>query len=379
MIVSLSANSCWYLYNFRKNTITSLIQAGYEVTCIAPPDQYATKLIKLGCKHQPIALFPDGTNPIQELVSLLKLRALLKKLKPAIYLTFNPKLNIYGGIASRTLKINHIANISGLGSLNNKNIIIKIIYFFLYRLSLSSSKHIFFQNNHDKKIFCNFKIVNPSRASRLMGSGVDLQKFSYQMMPPTPPTKFVFVGRLIEQKGVRAYVKAAQRLMDKYPKRAEYSIIGILEPTHSKRAITVNELNDWENKHNIRYRGASDDVASDVAINHVIVIPTSYSEGVPRVALEGASVGRLVIISDLPGCRETVEEGVTGFLCNPKKIDSIFDAMETALNLEEAAKIKMGAAARSRMEALFNEEHNIEAYLSQIKCNTSGPTLNSSE
>ena len=367
MFIALSANSCWYLYNFRKNTIRTLIAEGNKVICIAPEDQSTSKLIELGCIHQPTFLSANGINPLSELKTLYQLHALLRSLRPDVILTFNPKLNLYGGIAAKALKIRHIANISGLGTLNDLGLVLRTLSLFCYRIALSSSKHVFFQNDRDKDLLCKLKIVNPSKTSRLMGSGVDLQQFHFREMPPAHQTRFVFIGRLIEQKGVRRYVEAARILQEKYGSAVRFSIIGILENPTSKRAITKIELDTWEKIHNIQFRGTSDNVASDVAEDHAVVIPTTYSEGVPKVALESASVGRIVIISDLPGCRDTVEDGVTGFLCAPTQTNSIVEAMEQTANLDAESKIRMGRGARLRMQKLFDEKHNIEAYLAQIR------------
>ena len=364
----MSANSCWYLYNFRKNTISALISSGAKVICIAPKDRYAYNLIELGCLHHPISMTADSTNLWRELKSLRNLHLLLKRIKPAILLTFNPKLNIYGGISARSLKIRHIANISGLGALNDGGSIMRTAYMTLYKIALHSSEHIFFQNERDKELLCNSKVVRPSKTSRLMGSGVDLQRFEYKPMPPSPPIRFVFIGRLIEQKGVRAYVEAAQRLQEKFSSTVQFSIIGIIENSSSKRAITKDDLYVWEHEHNIRFRGATDDVANAVAEDHVVVLPTIYSEGVPKVALESSAVGRIVITSDLPGCRDTVEDGLTGFICDPMNITSIVDAMELAVELGDSSRAQMGQAARLRMQELFDEEDNIKDYIKRIQC-----------
>ena len=367
MIIAMSANSCWYLYNFRKNTISALISSGAKVICIAPNDRYADDLIKLGCIHHPISMTADSTNLWRELKALRDLYVLLNRIRPAILLTFNPKLNIYGGISARSLKIRHIANISGLGALNDGGSIMRFAYMTLYRIALHSTEHIFFQNNRDKDLLCNLKVVRPSKTSRLMGSGVDLQRFGYKPMPPSPPTRFVFIGRLIEQKGVRAFVQAAQRLQEKFSSTVQFSIIGMIENSASKRAITRDDLYIWEREHNIRFRGATDDVANAVAEDHVVVLPTIYSEGVPKVALESSAVGRIVITSDLPGCRDTVEDGLTGFICDPENIASIVGAMELAVGLGESAKTQMGQAARLRMRELFDEKDNINEYLKRIR------------
>lgn len=367
MTIGMSANSCWYLYNFRRNTIKALLAANHTVVCIAPEDNYTNKLVQLGCTHQSLKLSDTGTSPLSELRSFIQLRAILRKIKPSILLTFNPKLNIYGGLAAATLRIHHIANISGLGSMNNRKRITRLAYLTLYKVALYSSKHIFFQNDRDQNLFCRFRIIDPSKASRIMGSGVDLIHFNYQRMPPAPPTRFVFIGRLIEEKGVRAYVEAASRLQKKYGAALEFSIIGILQTSSSSRSINASDLARWEREKNIKFRGAFDNITEALATDHVVVLPTTYSEGVPKVALEGASLGRIVITADLPGCRDTVEHGKTGFLCDPTQINSICNAMEQALNLDADARTLMGKAARLRMENLFNEKQNIEAYLTQIE------------
>lgn len=362
----MCANSCWYLYNFRKNTIQTLIGNGHEVACIAPPDQYSMKLSRLGCTTLPLKLSANGVNPIQELKSICQLRKILKDFQPAVLLTFNPKLNIYGGLTAKSLRINQIANISGMGTLNNSHPLKKTLYYGLYKIALKTANHIFFQNERDQDTLCRRNVVDKSRTSRLMGSGVDLQRFTYRPLPPPNPINFVFIGRLIEEKGVRKYVEASIRLKKKYGDKVRFSIVGIIESSTNKRAITKEELKAWNDNSGIVYCGHSDHIAEILTHEHIVVLPSTYSEGVPKVALEGAAAGRIVITSNISGCRETLVNGVTGFHCDPHSIDSIVNAMERPINMTIPAMQKMGLAARKRTRQLFDERNNIEAYLEKI-------------
>ena len=367
MKICFCANSCWYLYNFRKNTIRHLVASGFEVVCIAPFDNYADKLVSLGCVLIPWNLDPKGINPLKELSALTKLFYLVKGINADIFLSFNPKLNIYGGLIFRFLKRKQIANISGLGVMNGKNFLVRMFYLILYRFSLKKAHHVFFQNERDKDLFASWNIVAPQRTSRLMGSGVDLVKFSYAPIPPAPPTKFVFIGRLIEEKGVRLFIKAFSKLKEKHGSVVAGSIVGILEKKDVRGAIKLKELEDWQDKLGVSFRGASDNIDKILPSEHFVVLPTFYAEGVPRTALEASAVGRGVITTRLPGCSDAVLDGITGYLCEPKSVTSLFEAMDAAVSSSESEKARMGNAARHRMEEHFNEEQNIMRYMEVIR------------
>lgn len=366
MKICFCANSCWYLHNFRRNTIKRLLDAGEEVFCIAPVDRYADELVALGCTHLPWAVDPKGTNLFREVAALIKLSDRIKEANADVILTFNPKVNIYAGLICKVWNKKQVANISGLGVMNGKGYLARMFYFSLYRFSLGQAHHVFFQNERDRDLFLDWSVIASSRTSRLMGSGVDLRKFVYASMPIAPPTKFVFIGRLIEEKGIRLFVEAYSRLKEKHGSAVDGSVVGILEERGVRGAIQPSELKEWQDKLGVLYRGASDSVEKLLPLEHFVVLPTFYAEGVPRAALEASAVGRAVVTTRLPGCTDAVVDGVTGYLCKPNDVDSLFTAMDAAASSSSSERTRMGTAARSRMEKYFDEEQNIARYLDVI-------------
>jgi len=250
--------------------------------------------------------------------------------------------------------------------MNGKGYLARMFYFALYRLSLGQAHHVFFQNDRDRDIFLDWSVIASSRTSRLMGSGVDLKKFVYASMPMAPPVKFVFIGRLIEEKGIRLFVEAYSRLKEKHGSAVDGSVVGILEERGVRGEIQPAELKEWHDELGVLYRGASDSVEKLLPLEHFVVLPTFYAEGVPRAALEAAAVGRVVITSRLPGCADAVVDGVTGYLCEPNDVDSLLTAMDAAASSSLSERARMGTAARSRMEKHFDEEQNIARYLDVI-------------
>lgn len=363
--VVISVNTAWNLWNFRAGLIRALIEEGHEVIAIAPNDEYAERVSSLGCNFIALPMDNKGTNPFKDAVLLWRYWRLLYSLRPDVFLGFTVKPNIYGSLAARIFGISVINNIAGLGSVFNKNNWLTVLVQLLYRLALSRSTKIFFQNQDDLVAFVDHGFVNPNLAERLPGSGVNLEKFKPQNSNRNDTqVKFLLVARMLWEKGVGEYVQAADELIQKNP-NARFSLLGFLD-VKNPNAISRDQMDVWINNNNIDYLGMSDDVQNVMSQYDVIVLPSKYKEGTPRSLLEAAAMAKPIVTTNTPGCRDVVDDGVTGFLCVPGDANDLSRAMGLILNMTPDERRAMGYRGRLKAESMFDERLVIKKYLQSI-------------
>ena len=362
--VVLAANSSWNIVNFRAGLIRALRDAGYEVVVVTPADPASSeRMDALGVDWRPVAIDRSGLNPFADLRLLNEYRRIFREVQPIAVLGFTIKPNIYGAIAARRLRIPMIANVSGLGTVFIKRGLLLSLVTILYRAALRSAAIIFFQNPDDRQMFIDRRIVRPEQARLLPGSGVDLDRFRPQPLPDWPLT-FLFVGRLLADKGVREFVNAARALRDELP-GAKFQILGPLD-SQNRTAIPEEEVQRWVAEGCVEYLGATEDVRPAIAAATAIVLP-SYREGLPRSLLEAGAMGRPLIATDVPGCREVVIEGETGFRCEARTSASLANTMKKLAILPDQDRKLMGQSARARVEQSFSEKVVIDAYLDALE------------
>jgi glycosyltransferase involved in cell wall biosynthesis len=365
--IAIAINSSWNIYNFRSGLVRALVGAGYEVLAIAPADAHSERLAELGCRFVPIRMSARGTSPAEDARLFLDYRRILKEHRPAAFLGYTIKPNIYGSLAAHSLGIPVINNIAGLGVAFLKRGPFQTFVRALYRTALRRSRTVFFQNPDDRALFVAAGLVPEERTRLLPGSGVDLTRFA----PSAPggqshrPFIFLLVSRLLRSKGIAEYVAAAEAVRARHT-GTEFRIAGIIEKGHPE-AIGEDEILRWSAEGTIRYLGALDDVRPAVREADAVVLPTFYPEGTPRALLEAAAMGKPLIATDVPGCREVVSEGVNGFLCEPQSARSLAGAMIRMLGMSEEDVRAMGAASRRRAEAEFDERIVISRYLEAIE------------
>ena len=351
----ISANTTWYVFNFRARLIRTLLEQGFAVTVVAPADDYVQRVEALGAKHIDLPM-AGGANPIQDAWLIVRFWQLLGRHRPAILLSFTPKPNIYGALTARLRGIPVVANIAGLGqAFANENWLRHMIKW-LYRLALRRAP-VFFQNLEDQAQFVTEHLVDRDRTERLPGSGVDTEYFSPRAgrtvlgreknLPIEKPFTFLMVGRLLRDKGVAEYVEAARQL------RADtdnvlFHLLGFVDTRHPN-GITHNDIQSWERDGIIDYLGHSDDVRTYYAQANCVVLPSYYREGVPRTLLEAASMGLPVITTNTAGCRDAVEDGVTGLLVRPRDVDDLVSKMREMVHMTDYSRQRMGSQGRSRM------------------------------
>lgn len=361
--VVISGNSSWNIVNFRVPLIRALEQAGFEPVIVAPVDPSAEdRMQALGVRRIVANIDRSGLNPVKDLGLLGLYARVFGQVRPAVYLGYTIKPNIYGCFAARLCRVPAIPNISGLGTAFIRGGLLGRVVSGLYRLALGGAGVVFFQNAEDMALFVDRKLVSAKQARLVPGSGIDLDQFAPAPFPPGH-FRFLLIARLLGDKGVREFVEAA-RLLKAEGVDASFALLGPLDPGN-RTAVSQAELDSWIADGTVEHLGETADVRPFIADSHAVVLP-SYREGLPRVLLEGAAMGRPLIATDVPGCRDVVEEGINGFLCSARDPASLAASMRKMLDLSPEQRTAMGQAGRARVQARFSEALVIGAYLAAI-------------
>lgn len=364
MRIIIATNTAWNLINFRSGLIRALVSQGHEVIAVAPIDKYARKLTALGCRYLPLPMDNNGTHPGRDLLLLWRYYRLMGSLRPNVFLGYTIKPNIYGSLASRLAGVATINNIAGLGIVFNNEGPLNQLVRKLYRIALARSHKVFFQNDEDKQFFVSNRLVSQAIADRLPGSGIDLKRFTPSPMPERPVVRFLLIARMLWDKGVGEYVKAA-RMLKRRGVDAECCLLGFLD-VQNPAAISKQQMDDWVQEGVIRYLGMSDDVREEIAQTHCIVLPSFYREGTPRTLLEAAAMARPIVTTDSVGCRNVVDDGVNGFLCQPKNPSDLAAKMALIVTMSSAERTSMGLRGREKVEREFDEQIVIRKYLEAV-------------
>ena len=372
MKVLIALNSAWNLLNFRSGLIKALVSQGHQVVLAAPADEHVPALTALGASFVDLPMRSHGTNPLADLWLLWRFVRLLGSERPDVLLTYTAKPNVYGSLAAHWLGIPVVNNIAGLGAVFIREGWLARLLEGLYRLALTRSRRVFFQNPDDEQLFLLKGLVRLGQTALLPGSGVDLKRFqpvplpcaqSANKQPGQRQFVFLMVARLLGDKGVYEYAQAAGLLRDRYP-WAEFALLGFLDKSNPN-AVTPERLSAWVRSGVLSYWGSSSDVRSELAQADCVVLP-SYREGTPRTLLEAAAMGRPLIATDVPGCREVVCDGVNGLLCKPKEAADLARQMEAILCMPQQRIQKMAEASRQWVQARFDEQIVIEQYRQAI-------------
>jgi len=364
MRIIIGTNTAWNLINFRSGLIRALVSQGYDVIAVAPIDKYAQKLTELGCRYLPLPMDNKGTHPGRDLLLLWRYYRLIRSLRPNVFLGYTIKPNIYGSLASRLAGVTTINNIAGLGIVFNSDGPLNLLVRKLYRIALARSHKVFFQNDEDQLLFVSNRLVAQAIADRLPGSGIDLKRFTPSPMPERPVVRFLMIARMLWDKGVGEYVEAA-RMLKQRGVDAECCLLGFLD-VQNPAAISQQKMDDWVQEGVIRYLGMSDDVREEIAQAHCIVLPSFYREGTPRALLEAAAMARPIVTTDSVGCRNVVDDGVNGFLCQPKNASDLAAKMALIVTMSSAERASMGQRSREKVEREFDEQIVIRKYLQAI-------------
>lgn len=358
--ILILANKDITLLYFRKELIEKLVAEKNDVTVCFPKSDKVNEFINMGCKFIDIKMDRRGTNPVKDMGIIFNYLKILKETKPDIVLTFTIKPNLYGGFACRIKKIPYIANITGLGTaLQNEGLLQKLTIF-LYHIAFKKIKCCFMQNEDNMKFFEKHKIADGKR-KLLPGSGVNLEKYKLLEYPKeSDDLEFLFIGRIMKEKGIDLYIEIAKYIKSKY-KNTKFHVIGYCEQDYE------GILEDLQKEGIIIYHGKQDDMIPFYKLSCCTIHPTYYPEGMSNVLLESAASGRPVITTDKPGCREIVDEGVTGFIVKPQDMEFLKIAVEKFINMPYEEKVNMGLAGRRKVEKEFDRNIVVNKYINEIK------------
>jgi glycosyltransferase involved in cell wall biosynthesis len=359
MKVLVLTNSIKGLYNFRRELISRLMEEGAEITISAPEIEDVPYFKRIGCKLLNTTINKRGTNPITDVRLLLEYLKIVRTEKPNVVLTYTIKPNVYGGIISRLSKVPYIPNITGLGSAVEKKGFLQMITLLLYKVALKNATYTFFQNNENKNRLINKGIIK-GNYKVIPGSGVNLQHFYYMDYPNTGKIEFLFIGRIMKEKGIDQYLEVAEFIKNKYPNTV-FHIIGSCEEGYQRT------IEDMVRKGTVLYHGRQDDVREFHKIAHCTIHPTYYPEGMSNVLLESAACGRPVITTDRAGCKEIVEDGINGFLVEQRNSKDLIDKVEKFIQLNNRSREEMGIAGRKKVEREFDRQFVINEYIDIIK------------
>lgn len=354
MKVLILSNLISYTYNFRKELIDALVARGDEVTVVADNDD-DNKSKDLGCRIIEVPFDGKGTDIKKEIKLLSTYRRILKEERPDAVLSFTIKMNLYGGIACRLLKVPYYPMITGLGELEKTGKLQKILLM-MHKFVMPKAKCIFFQNESNRQFFHDYKI-RIEKSVVVPGSGINLNKFTLSEYPEEKPLSFAFIGRVTKAKGIEQYLDAAEFFKDR---GFMFYVAGKCDAEYEKR---IEKL-DAETV--IKYMGNLSDTRPLMNKVHCVVVPTYHPEGMNNVLLESSATGRPAICTKRVGCTEIVDENITGFFCEAKNSEDLRNAIEKFSDLPYEKKKAMGLAARNKTEKSFDRNIVVKAYLDNV-------------
>ncbi len=357
MKVLFLSNGSHGLYGFRKELITELMKT-HTVSLFTRFSGNEKELLEMGCELFEAKMDRRGVNPITDLSLFLQYKKIIEQLKPDLVITYTIKPNIYGGLACRLKKVPYAVNITGLGTAFQKEGVLKKLVVTLYKLALKKAKVVFFENSGNKQIITDLKICQEAQCKVLNGAGVNLETYQLQPYPKCETTHFLFIGRIMKEKGVDELFSAMERLISD-GENCVLDMVGGYEEDY-ERVISKYETFGW-----LKYHGYQKDVRPFINAAHCFVLP-SWHEGMANTNLESAASGRALITSNIPGCKEAVIDGVSGLLCESQNADSLYLAMKKFLTLSFEERKKMGIAGRKHMEDVFDKRKVVKETIEKL-------------
>ncbi|OME65260.1 glycosyltransferase family 1 protein [Paenibacillus odorifer] len=347
------------IYNFRRELVERLLHEGYEVYISSPYGERIDDLVAMGCVYIEASIERHGTNVFKELKLISYYKRIIRDVNPKMVLSYTIKPNIYGGMACKSLNVPYIANITGLGTAVENAGIMQKITINLYKIAFKKINCLFFQNTENMQFFVDNNIVL-DRHRLIPGSGVNLEHFQVLDYPSDETIEFVFISRIMKEKGIDQYLEAAEYIRNKYP-NTRFHVCGFCEEAYEEK------LKQMQEKGIVYYHGMQRDIRIILEKTHCTIHPTYYPEGMSNVLLESAASGRPVITTNRSGCREIVDDGVNGFIVEQQNSKDLIEKIELFLAISLEDKIKMGMAARKKVENEFDRQIVINAYVEEIK------------
>ena len=348
------------LYNFRRELIDRLLSQGHRVVLSMPADEQNEYFRARGCEIIDTPMSRRGLNPVEDMKLLANYRRIMKAVKPDIIFSYTSKPDIYGSMASTALGFRQVCNITGRGNALAYDNALAATVRALYRASISKCYKVFFQNADDRDYFIRHKIVKDNWAL-IPGSGVNLHQHALTSMPDDGEIRFLYVGRIMAVKGIDQLLDCAVAIRRRHPNTRFY-LAGFVEQEQYKQ-----KLKDYEAGGYIEHLGFQKDIDAWIRRCHCTILPSHGGEGVPNAVLESAAVGRACIVSNVPGSRDAVEDGVTGYIFEPRSSADLIDKVEKFLALSKEEREKMGLAGHDKVAREFDREIVIRAYLDEVE------------
>lgn len=359
MKILILANNDVGLYKFRRELLEELIKENEVYICL-PNGEFVKEMTNMGTKFIPCELLDrHGTNPVKELKLISFYKRILKEYTPDIVFTYTIKPNVYGGIACNKYKVPYVVNITGLGTAVENAGIMQKITLILYKKGLKSAQKVFFQNIENQNFMLEHKVVN-GKYDLLPGSGVNLNQYAVMEYPTGDTIDFVFIARVMKEKGIDQYLDAAKYIRKKYP-NTRFHVCGACEQDYKE---TLDKLSE---QGMIQYHGLVKDITAIHKISSCTIHPTYYPEGLSNVLLESCACGRPIITTNRAGCREVVDDGVNGFVIKEKNSQDLIEKIEKFLALSYKARMNMGLAGRKKVEREFSRQIVVDKYMKEIK------------
>ncbi len=392
MIIALFSNTAWSIYNFRLGLIKALQADGHKILVVVPPDKrYVALLQEIDCQVTTIPMDNMGANPLRDGALLLRYIKYIYRAQPQLSILFTIKPVIYGAIASWITRTPSLSVITGLGTAFIRDNQLTRIVGTLYRVALRRTNKVFFLNGEDMRFFRSKGIINDAQyittipgegvnlsvyandfkeivsknASRVIvipGSGIDIERFK-SVDNNNNGFSFILVARMIRDKGVVEFVEAARMLRQRFP-TVKFKLLGYIG-VQNRGAITQMEIDHWVSEGVVEYLGSASDVRPFLINANCVVLP-SYREGISRTLLEAAAMSLPIVTTNVPGCRDIVEDGVNGFLCAPRSAHDLADKLALLLELSDEQRAEMGRRGREKVEREFDEKIVIDKYRESI-------------
>jgi len=367
--IVLVSNTAWAFFKFRRNLIKFLIEKGFEVTLIAAPDEHVEGLENLGATFVKLKhLESKGKSPFKDLRLLMELRKLYKTIKPDFLIHYTIKPNIYGSLIARRLNISSIAVVTGLGYTFINKGLIPFIAKILYKISFKAATEVWFLNEEDKNLFIENKIVDTNKIFLLNGEGINCEEFNPVKLNHVKKSdgsiSFILIARMLYDKGVNEYVEAAKIVKSQYP-AVSFNLLGYLN-VENPSAVSEKQMKKWVDEGFVNYLGHTENVKPYILENSCVVLP-SYREGMSMILMESAALGKPLIATDIPGCKQLIDDNITGFLCKPKDGKDLANKMLQMILLSDNARQVMGQLGRHKMETEFDEKITLQTYFERIQ------------
>lgn len=351
-------NHSYMLWRFRRELIQALLEE-HEVVISTPFVGHEEDFAGIGCRMIETEVDRRGINPVTDLHLYRKYVKLLKAEQPDMVITYSIKPNIYAGFACRVQKIPYCVNVQGLGTAFQKPGLAQIVTV-MYRTALKKAKTVFFENEGNAVIFRERRITSEARQTLLPGAGINLEYYSYEEYPENEAFHFLYLGRIMKEKGMDELLGAMVKLHEKYGKRVVLDLVGFFEDEYKEQVEKLAEMGAAV------FHGFQENPGPYYKAADCIVLP-SYHEGLSNVLLEAAATGRPVITSDIPGCRETVNDGETGYLCRVKDEEELCQKMEEMFKLTVGERRQMGVRGRRKMETEFAKDEVVRRTLRALR------------